>query len=107
MADDATTEAATDSTTETAAATGKTFTQADLDRIVQDRIARERAKFEGFDDLKAEASEFDKLQEANQSELEKAQKRAEKAEQDAAKIREAANKRLIQAEVLAQATALK
>lgn len=62
----------------------KTFSQAELDRIVQDRLARERSKYEGFDELKTKAEEYDKYQEAQRSELEKAQTRAEKAEKAAA-----------------------
>lgn len=33
----------------------KTFTQADLDRIVADRVSRERAKFADYDELKSKA----------------------------------------------------
>lgn len=90
-----------------AAGTDKTFTQADLDRIVQDRLARQAKQYEGFDDLKKKATEFDKLQEAQLSELERERKAREKAEQDSAKRIEAANRRLIEAAVLAQATAQK
>lgn len=55
----------------------KTFTQAELDMIVTDRLARERKKYEGIDlkELQRKASEFDKLEEANQTELDKAQKK--------------------------------
>ena len=35
----------------------RTFTQADLDRIVQERIQRERAKFSDYDELKKRAGE--------------------------------------------------
>jgi hypothetical protein len=41
----------------------KTFTQAELDKIVQERVGRERAKYEGFEDLKAKAEKFDALEE--------------------------------------------
>jgi predicted nuclease with TOPRIM domain len=51
----------------------KTFTQADLDRVVQDRLAREREKFAGFEDIKSKAEEFDKLKESQRSDLEKLQ----------------------------------
>ena len=34
-----------------------TFTQADVDRIVRERVQRERAKFADYDDLKAKAGE--------------------------------------------------
>lgn len=61
----------------------KTFTQADVDRVVQERLSRERAKYEGFDALKDKASKFDELQEKNQSELEKAAAKATRAEERA------------------------
>jgi hypothetical protein len=35
----------------------QTFTQADLDRVVRERVQRERAKFADYDDLKAKAGE--------------------------------------------------
>jgi hypothetical protein len=34
----------------------QTFTQADLDRIVKERVQRERAKYSDYDDLKAKAA---------------------------------------------------
>jgi DNA mismatch repair ATPase MutS len=54
--------------------------QADLDRIITDRISRERGKYADYEDLKAKASKFDEAEAANQSELQKAAKRAEDAE---------------------------
>ena len=36
----------------------KKFTQADLDRITGERLAREQKKYEGFDDLKAKAEKW-------------------------------------------------
>jgi hypothetical protein len=62
--------------------TTKTLTQDEVDRIVEQRIARERAKYADYDDVKKKASQLDELEAANASELEKAQKRAEKAEQE-------------------------
>ncbi|MDF1596956.1 MAG: hypothetical protein P1T08_12830 [Acidimicrobiia bacterium] len=58
----------------------KTFTQEDLDRVVADRLRRERSKYADYDDLKAKASEFDKAQEEQKTELEKATERAAAAE---------------------------
>lgn len=58
----------------------KTFTQAELDKIVQERVGRERAKFEGYEDLKVKAQKFDEMEEARKSELQKAQERADAAE---------------------------
>ncbi|MEU8196345.1 hypothetical protein AB0C10_21415 [Microbispora amethystogenes] len=51
---------------------GKTFTQADLDRVVAERLARERSKFADYKDLKAKASQFDELTASQQTETEKA-----------------------------------
>lgn len=36
-------------------------TQDELDRIITDRLTRERAKFEGFEDFKAKAAQFDAI----------------------------------------------
>lgn len=46
--------------------------QEDLDATIKDRLARERAKFKDYNDLKAKAGQFDQLQAANQTEAEKA-----------------------------------
>jgi hypothetical protein len=74
------TEQPTVEQTEQPEETTKTFTQAELDKIVADRIARERKKIEKFadyDDLKTKASEYEKaLEEKRLAEL-SAQERAE------------------------------
>lgn len=55
-------------------------TQADMDRIIADRISRERGKYADYDDLKAKAAEHDKAVEAQKSEAQKAVERATVAE---------------------------
>lgn len=50
---------------------GKTFTQADVDRIVADRLSREKAKYSDYDELKAKADQFDEAEAANKSEADK------------------------------------
>ena len=55
---------------------GKTFTQAELDAIVADRLARERAKYPDYEDLKAKAAKYDAAEEAGKSELQKANDKA-------------------------------
>lgn len=62
----------------------RTFTQAELDRVVQERLAREREKFADHDELKAKAEKLAELEAANQSDLDKAIARAEAAEKSAA-----------------------
>lgn len=96
---------------EAEAAKSKLFTpeqQAAVDRIVQERVARAKATPpEDYDDLKAAKARLDELEAANATELEKATKRAEDAEQAAAKVTATANERLVQAAILAQATSQK
>ena len=54
------------------AAAEKTFTQAEMDAIIGDRLARERAKYADYAEIKAKAAKFDEAEEANKSELQKA-----------------------------------
>jgi hypothetical protein len=55
----------------------KTFTQSDIDRIVADRLGREKSKYADYDDLKAKAEQFDEHQAANESETDKLRKQVE------------------------------
>lgn len=64
--------------------------QDDLDRIVQQRLARERAKFADYDDLKTKASQFDELQESQKSEAQRQQERAAQLEREATESKLAA-----------------
>lgn len=54
---------------------GKTLTQAEVDKIVAERVARERKKFADYDDLKKAAAKLRQIEDAQKSELEKAQER--------------------------------
>lgn len=67
----------------------KTFTQEEVNDIVNDRLARERKKYEGIDldVLKAKAQKLDEIEEANKSELEKANERANTLEAELAEIK--------------------
>lgn len=60
--------------------------QEELDRIIEQRLARERKRFSDYDELKAQAGKLAELEEANKSEAEKAQARAEAAEKRAAEL---------------------
>lgn len=62
----------------------RTFTQADVDRVVQERLAREREKYADHEDLQRKAAELDEIKASQQSELEKVTARAEAAEKKAA-----------------------
>lgn len=69
----------------------KTFTQDELNKILGERLDRERAKYADFDELKKKAEQFDEIQEQSKSELQKAQERAQalQSELDSIKEREA------------------
>lgn len=56
----------------------RTFTQSELDEIVQARVGKEKAKFADYEDLKAKALKFDEIEEANKTELQKVTERADK-----------------------------
>ena len=65
----------------TNAGTGeKTFSQADVDRVVADLLAREQKKYADYNDLKAVKEELDQLKGGQKSELEMANAAREKAE---------------------------
>lgn len=66
--------------------TAKSLTQAEVDAIVEARLARERKKFADYDDLKSKAGKLDEIEAANLSELEKERKRATAAEEKASAI---------------------
>lgn len=54
--------------------------QAELDRIISERLSRERAKFADYDEIKSKASQFDELTAAQKTELEKATEKVTAAE---------------------------
>lgn len=63
-------------------AAGKTFSQADIDRIVGERLYEEKKKYGDYEELKAKAAQFDEFQEKNKTELEKANEKAEKLQKE-------------------------
>lgn len=77
----------------------KTFTQQEMDAIIADRLKRERAKYEGFEDFKAKAMKFDELEEANKSELDKAHERVSTLETELNAMKKAEEVRQIREKV--------
>lgn len=69
--DDATRQGHEDDVRQEAKDDGKTLTQAEVDKQIEVRLARERRKFADYDDLKKKAGQFDKLQENQKTELQK------------------------------------
>ena len=83
----------------------RTFTQAELDKIVQDRVARVKREVpDDYEDLRAAAAELAEFKKSQLTELEQAQQAREAAEKAAAEALARANSRLIQAEILREAT---
>ena len=60
----------------------KTFTQAELDAIVADRLSREKSKYADYADLQKKAKLYDEVEEKNKSELQKAQEKSAKLEKE-------------------------
>ena len=79
--------------------------QEDLDKIVKGRIARERAKFEGYEEYKAKAAKYDELEAATKTELQKAIDRAEAAEAKVAEY-DRARERAVWNSEISEATGL-
>lgn len=57
---------------------GKTFSQAELNAIVQRRVAQIEGKYADYETLKDKASKYDAAEEAGKSELQKAQESMQK-----------------------------
>ena len=68
----------------------RTFTQAELDAIVTERLKRDRAKYADYEALKEKADKFDQIEEANKSELEKAIERSNALENELNSLKKAA-----------------
>ena len=105
--------AAADATPTAAPQIAVAFTQADIDRIVKERIDRERAKFADYDKLKAAQAELDQIKAAQMSDEEKRQARvreleeqAQAAQSESAATLAKANERLIRAAIIAEASVI-
>ncbi|SCX06790.1 capsid assembly scaffolding protein Gp46 family protein [Corynebacterium jeikeium] len=72
--------------------------QAELDRIVEARLARERAKYSDYDALREKAEKFDQAAEAKKTELEKAAERIAALEKENSAFKLAETKARIAAE---------
>lgn len=77
----------------------KTFTQAELNAIVQKRLGEEKAKYENYEELKAKALKFDELEEQNKSELQKANDKAEALQKEIDSMKKADEIRKVREEV--------
>lgn len=81
--------------TESMETENKTFTQEEVDRIIGERLGREKAKFADYDDLKEKAAKFDEIEEANKTELQKATEKAESLQAELDSLKKAEEIRLM------------
>lgn len=82
----------------------KTFTQEEVNKVVKDRLARERQKYADYDELKGKAAQLAEYEEAQKTEHEKLSEARDKAEQERDEALKTANDRLIRAEFISQAS---
>ncbi|MGO2819435.1 MAG: hypothetical protein ACTIA5_01450 [Brachybacterium tyrofermentans] len=83
----------------------RTFTQDELNAVAAEERRKTAEKFADYDDLKAKAERLDQSEQENQTELQKAIARAEKAEKDRDQEkadRENADRRAVAAEVASE-----
>ena len=80
----------------------RTFSQEDVDRIVKERLARQKTQFADYEELKTKAAKHDEAEAAALSELEKAQKVAADAVAERDKIRAEAQEARLTAAILAE-----
>ncbi len=79
--------------------TERTFTQSEMNAILQDRLARERGKYADYEVFKAKAEKFDAAEEAEKSELQKANERADALKKQVDQLTAAASLRDLRAKV--------
>ena len=80
----------------------RTFTQAEMNAIISDRLSRERSKYADYDDLKAKAQQFDAAQEAGKTELQKANEKAAKLQEQLDSMTKANTLRELRGKVAAE-----
>lgn len=84
----------------------KTFTQAELDKLISERLKREREKHADYDQLKAAADELAKIKESQLSETEKLTKKLAELEAAKTQAETRARETLIRSAVISEAAKL-
>ena len=77
----------------------KTFTQDELNAILNDRLKREREKYGDYEALKEKAGKYDEYEEKSKTEIQKATEKAEKLQHEIDEMKQAANIRELRAKV--------
>lgn len=67
----------------------KTFTQAEVDSIIEGRLAREHEKYADYDSLKDKAGKYDEMQAKGKTDLEKEKEKSSSLEAELNKLKKA------------------
>ena len=67
----------------------KTFTQSELNAVVNDRLKREREKYSDYEELKEKAKKYDSYEEASKTELQKITDKADKLQKELDSMKQA------------------
>jgi hypothetical protein len=86
MADTENTAVAGETTEQEAPEFNAPSSQEELDRIIEARLARERKRFQDYDDLKARAAKLSEIEEANKTEAQKTAERLAELERQNAEL---------------------
>lgn len=81
----------------------KTFTQAELNRLIDERLTRERAKYADYADLKKAADQWKAHEDAQKTELEKLQAQIADWQNRATQAETARKQTLVKSSVMAEA----
>lgn len=81
------------------AGTEKTFTQAEIDAIIEGRLAREKQKYADYESLKKKAGKYDEFQQQNKSELQKATEKADALQAELDKLKKEGTVRQVREKV--------
>ena len=86
-------------TAEETAVGQKVFTQEELNQMIGDRLARERAKYADYESLKEKAEKFDQIEEESKTELQKMTEKADNLQAELDRLQKAEAVRLVREEV--------
>ncbi len=81
----------------------KTFTQQELDRVVTERLARQKAQFADYDDLRSKASKWQRLEDEQKSAADKMAEKLAVLQRERDEAIQQANDRLLRAAFIAEA----
>ena len=77
----------------------RTFTQAEVNTIISERLGKERSKYADYEAYKAKAEKYDAAEEASKSELQKAVEKAEALQKKYDELKRANDVQTIRAKV--------